>query len=115
MRFLLPMALAIALTGCDMNAHPVQSSANKYRSFGVGVVVSCGTWIALRRQSEATADPESQWLLGFLAGASFAGQSYTLDGPAVMAWLDNYCRAYPLDSLSQAGGAFVTAHPLGTR
>jgi hypothetical protein len=34
-----------------------------------------------------------------------------LDGDAVFAWIDNYCRAHPLDSIVKATEAFDAEHP----
>jgi len=36
---------------------------------------------------------------------------HNIDGDGVWAWIDNYCRTNPLDTISKALGAFVFAHP----
>ena len=34
-----------------------------------------------------------------------------VDAFAVWAWIDNYCRAHPLDTIQKASVEFVMAHP----
>jgi hypothetical protein len=82
---------------------------------GVGDA-SCGTWTARRAQGRPHAWGYEQWLMGFLTGASVYGKPGLnpmggVDHDGVWAWVDNYCRAYPLNYLSRAGSAFVQAHP----
>jgi hypothetical protein len=75
---------------------------------------SCGTWTANRTPSGIAASPHEQWVVGYLSGV--AGWSALdplkgLDGDAVLAWMDNYCRAHPLVMISNAVDAFVREHP----
>jgi hypothetical protein len=84
---------------------------------------SCGSWTASRRTGQASL-PE-QWILGFLSGVGDVSASNAnavggvterdplngVDAQAVWAWVDNYCRANPLDKVVRAGEAFVAAHP----
>jgi hypothetical protein len=84
-----------------------------YNLVGMGTI-SCGTWTALRRQGRAQL-PE-QWILGFLSGVGYesGGRSNPLNGvdaDAVWAWMDNYCHANPLVSISKASAAFDATHP----
>jgi hypothetical protein len=73
----------------------------------------CGTWTAVRHDRKA-ADAE-QWVVGFLSGAAVFSKDLAplngVDADAVWAWIDRYCRAHPLDALSEAGKSFVVAHP----
>ena len=65
---------------------------------------SCGTWTQVRSTRETQA--YQSWVLGFLSGANLAfGNPDFLAGVdtnAVHAWIDNYCRAKPLDGLPMA-------------
>jgi hypothetical protein len=52
------------------------------------------------------------WALGFLSGVNISGSAGTdflepIDGQAVWAWLDNYCRDHPLDEFPGAIKALV--------
>jgi hypothetical protein len=115
MRFLLPAVLVTALTSSSGEA------ADNYTAAGLGAV-SCGAWTAARRDRQA-GDVE-QWILGFLTGmadlaASVPVQSKMdplsgVDAEAVWAWVDNFCRAHPLEKVVRAGEAFATAHPEDT-
>jgi hypothetical protein len=100
---------------------PLQAKA--YQIAGIGLQ-SCGSWTAARGGGMAAL--EVQWVLGYVSGVGFAGQilsnehsAYAVidpldgtDAQAVLAWIDNYCRAKPLDQIEQAAGAFVFAHPV---
>jgi hypothetical protein len=65
---------------------------------------SCGTWTQMRNTQQAQA--YEYWVLGFLSGANFhEGNTDFLQGldiNAAKAWMDNYCRAKPLDTLTVA-------------
>jgi hypothetical protein len=112
MRLLL-MALGVALmTGSA-------AAAEKYISGGLGTA-SCGAWTAARRDRQALG--YEQWLLGFLSGfADLAASDCPcpakmdplrgVDAQGVWAWIDNFCRAHPLDEGLEAGEAFAAAHP----
>lgn len=56
-----------------------------------------------------------QWLLGFLSGVGFGNSSYDplrgIDAEAVWAWVDNYCRNHPLDTVTHAAGYLLAEHP----
>jgi hypothetical protein len=102
---LLLVILAIAL--------PAGSMAQQiYAVVGAGVATSCGTWSANRRSNSQIWYSQVQWVLGFLSGVGFQGINnggynplHGLDGGAVAGWLDNYCRAHPLEQLAGASGS----------
>jgi hypothetical protein len=57
-----------------------------------------------------------QWVLGFLSGIGFKGQAEDnplqgTDNDGVFAWIDDYCRAHPVENISDAASAFYHAHP----
>lgn len=91
-------------------------SSFKYRVLGPGTS-SCGTWLSYRRtEGELTRLYES-WILGFLSGVGLTGFETGIsplngvDAEGVFAWVDNYCRAHPLEEVHDAGKAFVLEHP----
>jgi len=94
MRFLLPSALAVALlTGSAKTAD--------FNAVGLGCS-SCGQ----------TAGVYEQWVVGFLTGIGYEGIRQGDNPPAgidvngVWAWVDNYCRAHPLDQIVTAAKVF---------
>jgi hypothetical protein len=101
--------------------------ARAYNVIGGGVD-SCGTWTADRgayvpggpaTQGGQAALQDVQWVLGFLSGVSMMGALTpkpvkpfnNVDADGVLAWIDNYCRARPLEMIVDAANAFITAHP----
>lgn len=91
-------------------------NAYAYRSIGSGNS-SCGTWTAEQQQPDSVlAIMDVQWIFGFLSGVGWVAPSGVdplggLDGYAVTEWIDNYCRAHPLDNMIKAAAEFVYAHP----
>jgi hypothetical protein len=65
---------------------------------------SCGFWTRAPERSPGA--PAAQWVLGFLSGVNFTSDKpdvlAAVDFNGVMAWVDNYCTAHPLATLSQA-------------
>jgi hypothetical protein len=52
------------------------------------------------------------WVLGFVSGANVYADnpeifSRQLDAPAIYAWIDNYCRSNPLESVYAASISLV--------
>jgi hypothetical protein len=82
-------------------------------------ISSCGGWTWYR--DHGPEDDSEAWVLGYLSGAAFGTWSGLnpirldplkgVDGAAVFAWIDNYCRAHPLDPFEKAVIAFVKEHP----
>ena len=83
---------------------------------GVGAS-SCGTWTADRVNPYSfPAIADGSWVLGFLSGIAYEGPENDdplagTDAQGVFAWIDNYCRANPIDHISAAAEAFYGAHP----
>jgi hypothetical protein len=103
---LLSVALAIAL---------ITDSAEAFKIIGAGVD-SCGTWTADRRQQSGAALQDEQWVVGFLSGIGYRGDDDSdplkgMDAQGVWAWIDNYCLAHPIETVSTAAKAFNRAHP----
>jgi hypothetical protein len=81
---------------------------------------SCGSWTANRRGGSiarlSARVQNQQWLFGFLSAFGVAGKGldplHGMDDEGVVAWVDNYCREHPIDSIQDAGVGFVLFHPL---
>ena len=108
MRFLLPAALAFALMAGS-------AEATDFSVIGVGLW-SCGSWTAARR--DRTRQGPEQRVVGFLSGIGYEGvdeREITFwpkwTPMAFRAWVDNYCRAHPLDPIVTVGQAFDRDHP----
>jgi hypothetical protein len=106
--------LAVAILAAALLISSAEAAQpGKYNLIGSGTI-SCGTWTASRREGRALL-PE-QWILGFLSGIGYESEGGDnplngVDANAVWAWMDNYCRANPLDDVAKAGAAFVAIHP----
>ena len=108
MRWAAPLALASVLM-------TTAAAAQTYARIGAGTS-SCGTWTAARRNMTGANVQNEAWVFGFLSGVGWVGQNgdnplQGLDGNAVSAWVDNYCRSNPLKSIGEAAGALAFAHP----
>jgi hypothetical protein len=109
MRRLCATLLAVTLLSAPFRAHA------QFHLIGVGLN-SCGTWTANRAQPNSIgARLSEQWVVGFLFGAASLGPAVdpmnNTDAEGVWAWIDNYCHANPLDTISIAAAHFTTAHP----
>ena len=106
--------LPSGLTAAHANPSSTGETAGPYLTTGPN---SCVAWTAARRAGEAEALSYEQWILGFLSGVGFAGNPSgfnPLNGVAalaVLAWVDDYCQAHPLDELATAGAEFAFTHP----
>ena len=109
------LAVALLISSAAEAAQP-----GKYNLLGTGTV-SCGSWTAWRQHDERGVRVEAllaeQWVLGFLSGIGYARAFYGenplngLDADAVWTWMDNHCRANPLDDLAASTAAFAAIHP----
>jgi hypothetical protein len=105
--------VVLALTASLLISSAEAAQPGSYNMLGVGTI-SCGAWTASRREGRASLS--EQWILGFLSGVGYeaGGGDNPLNGvdaDAVWAWMDNYCRANPLDRVAKAAAAFDAAHP----
>jgi hypothetical protein len=76
---------------------------------GVGAS-SCGTW--LTKSHDRDWDVLNQWVVGFVSGANLFGEndiieSTGVDYYALTSWMDNYCKAHPLDKIQWAAAKLV--------
>jgi hypothetical protein len=110
-RIVLPMLARVILTVALMTGSAEAAEGPIFNGLGV---LSCGTWTDARRDRQAFG--YEQWVLGFLSGIGYTGwMNYNplngLDANAVLAWIDNFCQAHPLDRISTAASLFVFEHP----
>ena len=71
---------------------------------------SCGKWIEARKNEDS--DPMalllSVWVSGFVSGARSTGTELKyIDPSARVNWIDNYCKARPLDDVARAAEQLV--------
>jgi hypothetical protein len=107
------MQRAIILATLVILASGAADGRPEYTMIGQGQL-TCGAWSEHRDTKSASS--LQQWMLGFLSGAGFVGSPKTdplqgVDGLGVFAWVDNYCRGHPLDTIATAGAEFISAHP----
>jgi hypothetical protein len=80
-----------------------------YETLGAGVL-SCGSWTEGRSHDDRPlVDVMEAWVEGFVTAENVnrvsTGRSEVtkaVDSPGLNAWIDNYCTAHPLESLSAA-------------
>jgi len=81
------------------------ASAQRRAMLGEGLA-SCGQWTQARQANDPKVGRMAQWVAGFLSGLNTeaTGKDFLVgtDFDAVMGWVDNYCRAQPLDPLVTA-------------
>lgn len=69
---------------------------------------SCGTWTEERAHDSGRLGFMKAWVLGFASGANLytAHEDFLrrqdVPATAIYAWIDNYCRAHPLEPLDKA-------------
>lgn len=108
--------LCAAISSSTLASPPGISNAVTY---GMGVD-SCGKWLANhdpKNPSDLLRNAvEHQWLLGWVSAAGYYGEALPrplrlrrADGPALFAWVDNYCHQHPLDPLAFAAARLVAA------
>ncbi len=112
-RFVGLIALATgALIPGQSVAHP--DSSGHYQIVGYGTE-SCGTWVEERRDPSKSWSvlADKGWISGFLSAYNVFGPGSgnvrrDTDSDGTSAWIDNYCLAHPLESLSDAVQALVS-------
>ncbi|MBI3374998.1 MAG: hypothetical protein HY017_25025 [Betaproteobacteria bacterium] len=87
----------------------------------------CGQWIeALEKRNNSGADFATRvvmemWLLGYLSGMSYESNKEFwgeqninwLDNQSVFLWMDNYCRAKPLENVADAAAILFAERTRG--
>lgn len=109
MRFFLVLTI---LTAGLMTGAAEAGEGGTHTLAGEGIL-SCGTWTKVRRDRREGLD--AQWILGFLSGVAHYDGSldpmHGVDAEGVFGWIDNYCRAHPIEQIVTASAAFIFAHP----
>ena len=114
LRSLTKIGLAVLGIVAALSLWPPQASA--FKLIGAGTD-ACATWTADRRTPDGKAAlQDAQWVVGYLSGIGYEGPSDVdplngVDAEAVWTWIDNYCRAHPMDEIRAAAEAFFHAHP----
>jgi hypothetical protein len=69
---------------------------------------SCGTWTS-GQNNEVVRGLKITWVLGFVSAYNIyrSGEDVTSDVHGLVAWVDNYCLAYPLDPIARAAGKLI--------
>ena len=97
---ILPFVLTLALY---VFISPAVANEALYHNFGAGVD-SCGTWLA--EKGTMLGNLNNMWVLGFITAfnryALVTDRNVALgtNADGMVAWIDNYCRAHPLDSIA---------------
>jgi hypothetical protein len=79
---------------------------------GVGTN-SCGNWTKERRTKSVTSFEYGQWVLGYVSAINShvlehdAHVAKGIDNVGLLAWLDNYCKLHPLDTIDEAGSQLI--------
>jgi hypothetical protein len=102
------MATVLLCAAISASARPADPSKGPVM-YGPGTA-SCGKWLA-DRENVAMHQIELSWVLGWLSAMGAVGWSLHpngrglrhTDADAVAAWVDKYCRAYPLNNIGDAG------------
>jgi hypothetical protein len=82
-------------------------TANAVTAIGLGIE-SCGSWTEARRTRASFG--HQQWVVGFISGVAGALSNDLFEGKdaeGVWGWLDNYCRAHPLEILAVATAELI--------
>ena len=120
MRFLLILSVLTVL----LTAGAPEAQAATYTMSGAGIR-SCGSWSAHSGELNSPG-PVTQGLpsrtarVGMGPGVSFwygfihnndGDPLDSVDAEGARAWIDNYCRAHPIENIGDAAAAFYFAHP----
>jgi hypothetical protein len=110
--------LMISLAVVLLSALSASAEAADYHQIGLGGVSSCGSWTEARSNNQATPSAYGQWVVGFLSGIGYEGAPQFgadpllgMDADGVWAWIDNYCRDHPIDTIAAATKEFNSIHP----
>ena len=101
------MIRALVVAAIMLVAASLEASAQSRIIFGEAGT-SCGTWTQARQTKSRKAGLSAQWVAGYLSGSNVqADDNYPdalvgTDFDGLMAWVDNYCRANPLDLVGTA-------------
>jgi len=72
---------------------------------------SCGTWVAQTKEDGILISATRMWLIGYLSGRVMESGRDVMrgtDNPSFYLWVDNYCKANPLNDIADAGDALFS-------
>jgi hypothetical protein len=103
------LPLAIALGGLFLAPSVAQAAdAPSYPILGAGNL-SCGAWKEHRSNHDELEASMKSWVLGFITAENVwnvvlrhSAISATTDADGLFGWIDNYCAAHPLETVSAA-------------
>jgi hypothetical protein len=107
MRPLLHSLLAVAILMSTVLQVVARSDNSSFTALTMGTH-TCGAWLEQRARPVSGRNQVYEgWVLGFLTAANLLNDSDTdllkhIDGQSALAWIDNFCRANPLDRLDTA-------------
>ncbi|TAM51220.1 MAG: hypothetical protein EPN57_18375 [Paraburkholderia sp.] len=104
-----PKTLVVSLIAVLLCVAANANARDTVEQLGKGVGSTCGTWTAERKTSTQWFSA-ANWVLGFMSGAASALDRDLLDGldsNAVLGWMDNYCRAHPLDQIADGATSLL--------
>jgi len=109
---LVTVALTLALTSVAMAVQPIVRGAGAR---------SCGAWIS--EEGGPYQVENHEWLLGYISAFNTyaltvdADVTQGIDIDGLYVWMDNYCRAHPLDLIQVAANALISElqHRSGVR
>jgi hypothetical protein len=106
--------VGLMMTAGLLYASPVQAqNGAPYTILGQGTK-TCGRWTADNKEASFGKNSNRAWVLGFLtaynliSGRKGNNVTASVDADGMMAWVDNYCAANPLESVSAASIALLT-------
>jgi len=96
-----------------------KAEAGEYKVLGPGAQ-SCGTWTKKSNEDSWLHVQQTAWVLGYITAFNTWGPfgvnsgtqvvsdvSKGVDVDGILAWIDNWCRANPLDTVSWAAGQLM--------
>lgn len=115
--FLSPLVLALVPA---MLGHACGARAAQTAYIILGPSASCGEWTEYRSRGAIGEVPTASWVLGYLSGRAISSIGDPLkntDVPSVLLWIDNYCKANPLNKTPDAADALIQelAHKAANR
>ena len=107
MRIRATAAIATVLLCAAISDPAHAADPGGFEAYGAGLL-SCGKWLAARKGNNWYEN--GQWVFGWVSAAgnyNVQGSLRHSDSLALAAWVDNYCRANPLNTIAQASAALV--------
>jgi hypothetical protein len=113
---LITTLMVLSIEAADAQSTPASSLT--YTNLGVGTH-SCGSWVADKQADAATSSiteflGDQQYVLGYIVGLEeFIGNATSknmiinTDVNGVVGWIDNYCMAHPVVTITDAAQAFA--------